>query len=115
MYATKFLLAAVSSTLLFCHALAKTGDATYFFPGLGACGLQNGNQDLIVALNPADYAGGANCGRSIVVNYQGKSVITKVVDLCPGCGAGGVDLSPAAFQQLASLDLGRIQVNWNFV
>ncbi len=32
-----------------------------------------------------------------------------VVDLCPGCEAGHIDLSEGAFEQLASLDVGVLQ------
>ncbi|KAJ3576100.1 hypothetical protein NP233_g653 [Leucocoprinus birnbaumii] len=115
MHATKFFLAVATSVVLAGGALATNGDATYFFPGLGACGLFNTNNDFIVALNPTDYNGGAACGRNIRVNYQGRSVTVTVRDLCPGCGPGGVDLSPAAFQQLADLSVGRIPVEWDFV
>jgi hypothetical protein len=46
---------------------------------------------------------------------QGRTVQATVEDTCPGCGQGSIDLTPAAFQQLASLDAGRIQVTWNFI
>ncbi|CAL1698873.1 unnamed protein product [Somion occarium] len=96
-------------------AVAFTGDATFFDPGLGACGAINNANDFIVALSPSEYAGGAHCFQRIFVTYQGRSVDATVVDLCPGCGPGSIDLSPAAFSQLASLDVGRIHgVNWNF-
>ncbi|KAI0769352.1 RlpA-like double-psi beta-barrel-protein domain-containing protein-containing protein [Trametes elegans] len=96
---------------------AYSGDATYYYPngGYGACGTQLQNTDYIVALNPVQYSSGANCGRRINVQYQGKSVQATVADLCPGCGSGGVDLSPVAFEQLAPLSAGRIQVTWDFV
>ncbi|KAF9447024.1 hypothetical protein P691DRAFT_776411 [Macrolepiota fuliginosa MF-IS2] len=97
------------------NALANNGDATWFFPGLGSCGIQNTQADFIVALNPNDFGGKAACGRNIRVNFQGRSVNVQVVDLCPGCGPGGVDLSPAAFQQLADLGVGRIPVEWDFI
>ena len=45
---------------------------------------------------------------------QGKSVTATVADLCPGCGAGGVDLTPVAFEQLADLSVGRIEVTWDY-
>ncbi|KAI0779647.1 riboflavin-aldehyde forming enzyme [Fomes fomentarius] len=92
------------------------GDATYYIPngGLGACGTPIQNTDFAVALSPDLYAGGANCGRRMGVNYQGLFVSATVADLCPGCGSGSIDLTPVAFQQLASLDAGRIQVSWDF-
>ena len=46
---------------------------------------------------------------------NGKSVDATVVDLCPDCASGSIDLSPGAFNQLASPDTGRIHVDWNFV
>ncbi|KAK0488458.1 riboflavine-aldehyde-forming enzyme, partial [Armillaria novae-zelandiae] len=95
---------------------AFTGDATWYTPngGLGACGTPLQNSDHIVALSTAQYAGGANCGRVIRVSYKGRYVDVTVRDLCPGCGNNGIDLSSSAFQQLATLDVGRIQVNWDY-
>ncbi|TFK46270.1 barwin-like endoglucanase [Heliocybe sulcata] len=90
------------------------GDATYFYPGLGACGGHSTSSDLIVALNTQKYANGKHCGKQIAVHYNGKSVDAKVVDECPGCGSNDIDLSPAAFKKLAPLDKGRIQVTWEF-
>ncbi|KAF8182957.1 riboflavine-aldehyde-forming enzyme [Pholiota molesta] len=107
---------ALSAALIYTGmAYATSGDATFFEPGLGACGVSNNANDFIVALSPAEYSSGANCGRDIEVQYQGKSVIVEVVDLCPGCASGSIDLSPAAFSQLADESLGRIQVTWSFV
>ncbi|KDR78242.1 hypothetical protein GALMADRAFT_209653 [Galerina marginata CBS 339.88] len=94
---------------------AFRGDATFFAPGLGACGQHNNDNDLIVALSAPKYGNGSNCGKRIKVNYKGKSVTVKVVDKCPGCASNDIDLSPAAFSRLANQDLGRIKVDWNFV
>lgn len=96
--------------------------------------MTNVDTDFIVALNSAQAAGNAHCGQLINVQcktallyttsflnqipfylVQGKSVTATVADTCPGCGPNGIDLSPAAFQALASLDVGRIQVTWNFI
>ncbi|TFK36607.1 RlpA-like double-psi beta-barrel-protein domain-containing protein-containing protein, partial [Crucibulum laeve] len=90
--------------------------ATYFYPGLGACGFTNGNNDFIAALSSAKYQAEGNfCSRAIRVNYNGRSVVATVVDKCPGCGYDDVDLSPAAFSALANLTLGRIPVEWDFI
>ncbi|OSD04055.1 hypothetical protein PYCCODRAFT_1424314 [Trametes coccinea BRFM310] len=92
------------------------GDATYYYPngGYGACGAPLQNTDYIVALSADQYANGANCWRHIGVNYNGKFVDATIGDLCPGCAFGSIDLSPVAFEALASLDKGRIPVSWNF-
>ncbi|CAJ2510437.1 Uu.00g051400.m01.CDS01 [Anthostomella pinea] len=80
---------------------------------LGACGGTNGAGDFIVALSQSQYNG--NCGKSIKITYQGKTAVAKVVGLCPGCGSGSIDASPAVFNSLANPDLGRIHVDWGVV
>ena len=54
------------------------------------------------------------CGRSMTVTGpDGKTVTVTVADTCEGCAPGDVDLTPVAFQQLASLDVGRLHgVTW---
>ncbi|KAI0790248.1 RlpA-like double-psi beta-barrel-protein domain-containing protein-containing protein [Irpex lacteus] len=100
----------------------NTGSATFFTPGLGSCGINSSAADHIVAVSASffDTFPGATanpntnpvCGRKMTVSFQGKSTTATVVDRCPGCGPTDVDLSPAAFNDLASPDLGRIQVTW---
>ncbi|KAK3396985.1 RlpA-like double-psi beta-barrel-protein domain-containing protein-containing protein, partial [Sordaria brevicollis] len=102
-----------------------SGRFTYFNPGLGACGWWHGDNDLVVALNAAQFDvatppdGNPNhnafCGRKIKASYNGKSVTVAVVDRCPGCPWGGLDLSPAAFKKLAGLEVGVLQGTWEWV
>ncbi|KAI1433161.1 riboflavine-aldehyde-forming enzyme [Xylaria sp. CBS 124048] len=92
---------------------AASGDMTYFNPGLGSCGQTNGPNDAIVAMSPADVVG--KCGKSIKINYQGKTATAKVVDTCPSCATGSIDVSPSVFSSLAPLDLGRVKVTWVWV
>jgi len=91
----------------------QTGQATFFEPGVGACGGTNTAEDLIAAVSSNVFTTNV-CGSSITVNFQGKSVTVQATDKCPGCGDFDLDLSPAAFKQLADPSLGRIQVTWNF-
>ncbi|CAE6415847.1 unnamed protein product [Rhizoctonia solani] len=72
----------------------------------------NVDSELVVALGPSKYNKTKKCGQSITVKSGGKSVNVKVVDLCPSCGGGSLDLSPAAFKKLAPLGKGVIQVSW---
>ncbi|KAF4616954.1 hypothetical protein D9613_008543 [Agrocybe pediades] len=107
--------AAIACTGLMCVAEASfVGDATWFNTGLGSCGINNVDTDFVVALNSAQAAGNAHCGQRVQVQYQGATVFATVVDTCPGCGVNGIDLTPAAFQMLAPLTVGRIQVTWDF-
>ncbi|WP_406192214.1 RlpA-like double-psi beta-barrel domain-containing protein [Kitasatospora sp. NBC_01560] len=94
------------------------GRASYYSPGLGACGwVSNPNQD-VVSLNSAMFGAGfpgPNCGRKIKVTYGKKSVTVTVVDEAPGEPMYGISLTEGAFRKLASLDAGVIQVKWHWV
>ncbi|KAI0056703.1 barwin-like endoglucanase [Artomyces pyxidatus] len=95
-----------------------------FFPGLGACGLTNSSNDLIVAVSTELFdnfpGAGANpndnpiCGKSITAHFGSKSVKVKVVDRCVGCAKDDLDMSPAAFSKLANEAKGRINITWSF-
>ncbi|KAF8599858.1 hypothetical protein BDV93DRAFT_428045, partial [Ceratobasidium sp. AG-I] len=91
---------------------AYSGDATYFYPGLGACGGTNTQYEYVVALDAPLWNNGANCWRGITIQAYGKQVNAAIVDLCPGCGYGSLDLAPALFQQFTSLDTGRFGITW---
>ncbi|KAJ7614959.1 Non-catalytic module family EXPN protein [Roridomyces roridus] len=93
----------------------SSGPATFYDPAgaLGACGNPIQNTDFAVALNTADFAGGALCGQNINVNFNGASITVNVQDLCPGCAPGGIDLTESAFAALADTSLGRIDVTWS--
>ncbi|CUA73604.1 hypothetical protein RSOLAG22IIIB_10906 [Rhizoctonia solani] len=91
---------------------AFTGDATYYYAGLGACGGTNGDWEHIVALNQAQWDNGANCYRGITIQAYGKQIDAAIVDLCPSCGYGALDLTPALFQGFTNLDVGRFSVTW---
>ncbi|KAL2152800.1 hypothetical protein VTH82DRAFT_3955 [Thermothelomyces myriococcoides] len=101
-----------------------SGRFTWYNPGLGACGNWNGDGDLVAALNAADFDpytpnGNPNnnslCGRRLRVSYNGKSVDVTVVDRCPTCNAGDLDLSPAAFEALEPLSTGVIYGSWDWI
>ena len=56
------------------------------------------------------------CGRKMRVSKGSKSVVVTVVDTCPGCAVGSVDLTPAAFKKLAPLSVGRIHgIKWTLL
>ncbi|KAI9255786.1 RlpA-like double-psi beta-barrel-protein domain-containing protein-containing protein [Phascolomyces articulosus] len=54
------------------------------------------------------------CGDKIDINGPNGSVTVTIVDTCPTCAYGDIDLSPAAFSKLADLNDGRININWSF-
>ncbi|QRV88758.1 hypothetical protein RhiJN_16776 [Ceratobasidium sp. AG-Ba] len=103
------------------HARGKPkgrgGRGTWYTPGLGNCGGHNNSKDMVVALSTKSYGGGKYCGKKIKITNKknGKSCTATIVDSCPGCAAGDLDLSPAAFKKMAPLDDGVMPVDWDFV
>ncbi|KAJ8120867.1 hypothetical protein ONZ43_g2538 [Nemania bipapillata] len=112
MYSKAMIFAAVAAFTSTVSALS--GDMTWFNPGLGACGRTDNDGSPVVALNSADYANGAHCGKWITIQANGHQTAAQVVDLCPGCGTHGIDVAPAIFDDIASLDVGRVKVTWFF-
>ncbi|KAI4860319.1 RlpA-like double-psi beta-barrel-protein domain-containing protein-containing protein [Hypoxylon rubiginosum] len=94
--------------------LAFQGDITYYTPGLGSCGETNTEADMIVALSPSQFEAQADlCGKTIAITVGHENATAKVVDKCPGCTAESIDVSPAVFKQIGSLDEGRLKVTWS--
>jgi len=87
---------------------------TNFVDGRGACGATNGPNDFIVALNSAEYNGGAHCFQMITIIVNGKTAVAQITDECPGCGPGGLDLSNGLFEFFAPLDQGEIYGTWYY-
>ncbi|PVV03481.1 hypothetical protein BB560_002035 [Smittium megazygosporum] len=99
-----------------------TGEGTYYDVGMGACGKINTNSELVAAINTKQYGVHANpnkapiCGQCMLVKGpNNSSVKVKVVDRCPVCEFGDLDLSPTAFVKLSPLAVGRIKISWNYV
>ncbi|KAI8336437.1 RlpA-like double-psi beta-barrel-protein domain-containing protein-containing protein [Choanephora cucurbitarum] len=91
---------------------SMSGRATYYNVGLGSCGKTNSDGEMVAALS-GSFMSKKYCGRSITVKGGKGSVTVKVVDTCPGCGKGDVDLSPAAFKKLGALSKGVIPITWS--
>lgn len=121
-----------------------TGDATYYAPGLGACGVTSKDSDHIVAIshtlwdsqskssNPNDNP---LCGLKIrVMRYRPNneayligaggsdapggrnvSVDVTVVDRCTGCKSQDLDFSLSAFEVLAAEAMGRVKMEWTWL
>ncbi|CAE6460098.1 unnamed protein product [Rhizoctonia solani] len=94
-----------------------SGTATYYQTGMGACGQYSNPGDFIVALNSAQYGGGypgPNCFKPITICAKGKCVGATIMDECPTCGYGSLDLSQGLFTQFANTDDGVFQMTWTF-
>jgi expansin (peptidoglycan-binding protein) len=94
----------------------RSGEATYYrASGKGNCSFDASDDMLVAAINTRDYAAAAMCGAYIAVSGPGGSVTVRVVDRCPGCGQGGLDLSRQAFERIAAPGAGRVKVTWQIV
>lgn len=93
-----------------------TGEATFFDGDVGNCSYPSlPDDDLYVALGPAEYSDAAACGGYLDVTGPSGSVRVKVVDQCPECAAGHVDLSREAFTRIADPEAGVVPITYSAV
>ena len=93
----------------------QSGEATYYnAEGVGACGIQTPPDYLVAAINDEQYSK-ANCGRCASVTGPNGTVVVRIIDKCPGCDAGDLDLSETAFSKIANKSAGRVKITWRFV
>lgn len=99
--------------------ITHVGRGTWYYPGLGNCGEFNTSKDLVLAIGKGlyDQNGGGNCGQYVrIVNVaNGKTAFGLTRDSCQSCSENDIDMSPALFQQIASLNTGEIKVSWSFM
>lgn len=98
-------------------AATHAGEATYydFADGSGNCGFPATPDDLMVgAMNHVDYAASAVCGACVHVEGPQGAVDLRIVDQCPECPEGDIDLSPEAFSRIAELAAGRVPITWQY-
>ncbi|KAI8330864.1 hypothetical protein BC941DRAFT_325620, partial [Chlamydoabsidia padenii] len=99
------------------------GEGTYYeVPGVGSCGKPDTDDELVVAVNRDQMKNGANpnmnpeCEKHVVIiGDQGKTATARVVDTCPTCKKGNLDLSPRVFKIVCGkLAKGRCKIKWHF-
>jgi len=71
--------------------------------------------NLYVAMPASEYDAAAPCGSYLEVTGPDGSVRVKVVDQCPECAAGHIDLSATAFARIAPLSAGLIPVSYHTI
>lgn len=95
-----------------------TGEGTYYVEanGGGNCSFDPTPGDLMVAaMNETQYASADLCGAHVVVAGPRGSVTVRIVDRCPECRPGDLDLSPAAFDRIAERSQGRVPISWRVI
>jgi expansin (peptidoglycan-binding protein) len=97
---------------------AKSGKATFYDlgSGTGNCSYPSAPaDDLFVALGPDQYSAGAACGTYLDVTGPKGKVRVKVIDSCPECGTGHLDLSRTAFKKIGAEVAGIIPITYKTV
>ncbi len=93
-----------------------SGEGTYYdADGSGNCSFDPSADRMIAAINEADYAGSAPCGACAEVEGPDGVITVRIVDRCPGCAPGDLDLSVEAFEMIAAKEEGRVDIAWHFV
>jgi hypothetical protein len=85
------------------------GRAFFYNPGSGQGTCSFGllpADGLYVSLGAPQYAAGAACGSYLDITGPAGTVRAQVVDNCPGCANGGIDMSAAAFRRVANPSSG---------
>lgn len=99
-------------------AIVHNGDATYytFADGSGNCCFPTTSNDLMVgAMNHADYDGSYACGSCVEIIGPDSTIDIRIVDHCPECLPGDIDLSPLAFSKIAAVSRGRVPISWRLI
>ncbi|GMF31708.1 unnamed protein product [Phytophthora lilii] len=105
-----------------------TGDGTAYTLGQTSAGNCNMMSALnfattdYAALNDKQWDGLQNCGRCAEVSCadsrcadQSKSITVQILDRCPECKYGDLDLSPTVFTSLTGSTPSRYTIKWKFV
>jgi expansin (peptidoglycan-binding protein) len=97
---------------------AHSGQATFYDldGGIPNCSYPSApDDDLFVALGPAEYSNAAACGTYLDVTGPKGKVRVKVIDKCPECGTGHLDLSRTAFKKIGAESAGVIPITYRTV
>ncbi|KAE9203461.1 hypothetical protein PF005_g14185 [Phytophthora fragariae] len=126
----------MSLTLFAAAATLAVANASEFFTGDGTAytlgDTTSGNCNMMsslgfattdyAALNNEQWAGLQNCGRCAEVTCDDSrcadktnSVVVQILDRCPECKHGDLDLSPSVFKTLTGSDPSRYTIKWKFV
>jgi len=90
------------------HYVLQSGGGNCSYPAPPA-------DNLYVAMSPSEYDSAAPCGSYLEVTGPDGSVRVKVVDQCPECATGHIDLSATAFARIAPLSAGLISVSYHTI
>jgi expansin (peptidoglycan-binding protein) len=93
------------------------GVATFYSAtGAGNCSFDASPNDLdVAAMDAPEYAGSAVCGECVAITGPKGKLTVRIVDKCPECPAGHLDLSAEAFAKIANPADGKVKITWQAV
>jgi expansin len=93
-----------------------SGEGTFYdADGSGNCSFDPAADLMVAAMNAVDYGTADWCGGCVEVTGPMGSVVVRIVDQCPGCSQGDLDLGVEAFEKIAPLSAGRVPITWHEV
>ncbi|GAN09626.1 riboflavin aldehydeforming enzyme [Mucor ambiguus] len=99
-----------------------SGSGTYYKVGSGSCGERDTDNELVVAMNKAQMDNGSNpnsnpkCDKMVSITGDIGTVTARVVDTCPACANGALDMSPTTFKRVCGdLAEGVCNISWKFL
>ena len=63
-------------------------------------------------MDAPEWNGSEVCGACVSVQGPIGTVTVRIVDLCPGCEEGHLDLSQEAFAKIADVSAGNVPITW---
>ncbi len=94
------------------HGVATYYDAT----GAGNCGFDASPNDLdVAAMDDPEWQNSAVCGACAAVTGPKGKVTVRIVDRCPECEPGHLDMSQPAFAKIADVSAGKVPITWLLV
>jgi expansin (peptidoglycan-binding protein) len=89
------------------------GKATYYgATGAGACSYEASSDLMVAAMNMPQYQNSQACGMCVQITGPKGMITVRIVDLCPECQSGHLDLSEQAFEKIADKTLGVVPITW---
>lgn len=97
--------------------MPEQGRATYYAAdGTGACSFDASPSDLdVAAMDAPEWDDSGVCGACVSVEGPKGTVTVRIVDECPECEPGHLDLSQEAFAKIADVSAGNVAVTWTVV
>ncbi|XP_077978908.1 uncharacterized protein LOC144434331 [Glandiceps talaboti] len=99
-----------------------TGQGTYYMgapqaaAGSGTCMMNTEGFLDVGAMAIGSWRNSETCGECIeVTGPNGDSVYIIIIDQCPSCAVDDIDLSLQAFEKIAAIREGRIEISWKVV